>query len=114
MKHTTVNVLGTDYDVQVGKRKELKRLSESNMGECRIYDKELYCLHSKENGCSETERDVRTCEIVAHEMFHAFANEAGLDLDDDTEEKVAIFYMKVWRKMNNAILQVLDDNQLLE
>ena len=39
---------------------------------------------------------------------------AGLDLDDDTEEKVAIFYMKVWRKMNNCILQVLDDNQLLE
>ena len=47
MKHTTVNVLGTDYDVQVGKRKELKRLSEGNMGECRLYDKELYCLHSK-------------------------------------------------------------------
>ena len=114
MKHTTVNVLGTDYDVQVGKRKELKRLSEGNMGECRMYDKELYCLHSKEKGSSETERDVRTCEIVAHEMFHAFANEAGLDLDNDTEEKVAIFYMKVWRKMNNCILQVLDDNQLLE
>jgi hypothetical protein len=113
MIHTSVEVLGTEYDVQVGKRKELP-ITKGNMGECRVYGKEIYCVHNREDNCSKQERDERTSEIVAHEMFHAFANEAGLDLDDDTEERVAIFYMKVWRKMNNAILQVLDDNQLLE
>ena len=111
---SVVNVLGTDYTVTLDKRKNLTHLSKDNMGECRVYSKELACLRSKENDCTEEERDERACEIVAHEIFHAFVNESGLCVDDDIEEMFAYWYMKVWRKMNNAILQVLDENGLLD
>lgn len=114
MSTTKVDVLGTEYSVTLDKRKKLTRLSKDNMGECRVYSKELNCLRSKENGCNEEEKEKRAEEIVAHEMFHAFVNESGLCVSDDVEEVFAYWYMKVWRKMNNAILQVLDENGLLD
>lgn len=75
-------------------------------------------LHSLEGDVTEYEKDKRAEEIVAHEIFHAYCNESGnesgIDIDDDTEEKFAVWYMKMWRKMNNSILQVLDENGLLD
>ena len=113
MKQSKVPVLGTEYLVNIGDREELP-LDKDNMGECRIYSKGINVLQSCENGCSAYEKDKRAEEIVAHEIFHAFCNESGLDVDEDTEEKFAVWYMKMWRKMNNAILQVLDENGLLD
>ena len=43
-----------------------------------------------------------------------FINESGVDLEPDIEEQIACFYMKNWRKMNNSILEVLDETGFLD
>lgn len=43
-------------------------------------------------------------EIIAHEFLHAYLNEAGVDIENCTEENVCDFYMKNWRKLNDSIL----------
>lgn len=106
------NVLGTPYEVLLGDRKEIN-MSEDNMGECRVYSKKVLVC-TEQGDCTEEELEVKVQEIVAHEFFHAYANEAGLDLDSDTEEMVATFFMKNWRKMNNSILAVLDETGFLD
>lgn len=113
MKQSKVSVLDTEYLVNIGERKEIG-LSEENMGECRIYSKKINVLDSMDDCVLVSESEQRAREIIAHEIFHAFCNESGLAVDDDTEELFATWYMKVWRKMSNAILQVLDENGLLD
>ena len=112
MKKLIHNVLGTDYEVILDEKDQLDMLEE-NMGECRIYSKKILVSISQ-NDCTEEELRVRTQEIVTHEFFHAYANEAGLDIDPDTEEMLATFFMKMWRKMNNSILEVLDKTGFLD
>lgn len=100
------NVMGTPYEVLIGERKDIG-MSEDHMGECRVYSKKiLVCTDLGD--CTEEERDVRVRETIAHEIFHAYANEAGLDLSDDQEEMVATFYMKNYKKMYDSILEILD------
>lgn len=106
------NVLGTPYEVLLGDRKEIC-MSEDNMGECRVYSKKVLVC-TEQGDCTEEELEVRVQEIIAHEFFHAYANEAGLDLDGDTEEMIATFFMKNWRKMNDSILTVLDETGFLD
>ena len=113
MKTQEVSVLGTPYIVKVGEREEVGLCKEHD-GECRQYSHIIKVHHSLEGVDDVGERDQRTEEIVAHEMFHAFVAESGLDISEDIEENIACWYMKVWRKMNNNILQVLDENHLLE
>lgn len=113
MKQSIVSILGTDYLVSAGNRKEIC-LDKSNDGEFRRFSNNIKVLHSLEGDVTEYEKDKRAEEIVAHEIFHAYCNESGIDVDDDTEEKFAVWYMKIWRKMNNSILQVLDENGLLD
>ena len=112
MKKLIHSVLGTYYEVMLGEKDQLD-MSEENMGECRSYSKKILVSTSQDD-CTEEELRVRTQEVVAHELFHAYANEAGLDLDPDTEEKVASFFMKTWKKMNNSILEVLDESGFLD
>lgn len=106
------SVLGTKYEVLLGDREEIG-ISKDNMGECRNYSKKIL-VSTEQDDCTEEELMIRTQEIVAHEIFHAYANEAGLDLTPDTEEMVANFFMKTWRKMNNSILEVLDESGFLD
>lgn len=113
MKKSLVNVLGEEYTCKLGERCEVG-LSPDFEGECRPYLKELRVLHSLEGVDSVEEKDSRTEGIVAHEIFHAFVSESGLDIPEDVEETLACWYMKMWRKMNNSILQVLDENGLLD
>lgn len=112
MKTQTVSVLGTDYEVCVGKREEIGLPKEFD-GECRQFSHVVKVHHSFEGVEGMNERDQRTEETVAHEMFHAFVSESGLNIDENTEELLAQWYMKVWRKMNNCIMQVLDSCQIL-
>lgn len=112
MKDIVHSVLGTEYEVLFGAREEI-HMSEENMGECKVYAKEILVCTDR-GDCDEGENIVRVQEIVAHEFFHAYANEAGLDLDPDTEERVACFFMKTWRKMTNSILAVLDESGFLD
>lgn len=112
MKKSVHNVLGTPYEVLLGNRDEIN-MSDENMGECRVYSKKILVCTEK-GDCTDEELEVRVQEIIAHEFFHAYANEAGLDLDSDTEEMVATFFMKTWRKMSDSILAVLDETGFLD
>lgn len=114
MRKMVHNVLGTEYEVLFGDRKDID-MSIENMGECRVYTKKI--LICTERGCcTEEELRVRVQEVVAHEVLHAYLNEAGVDLDTgrDIEEKMCDFYMKNWRKINNSILEILDENDFFD
>lgn len=112
MEEFVHNVLGTEYFVKIGTRKGVG-LSEENMGECRIYAKEiLMCTEDPE--CTKKELKVRTQEVVAHELLHAYFNEAGVTFEPEVEEKVCEFFMKNWRKLNNSIIEVLDKIGVLD
>lgn len=106
------NVLDTPYTVKVGK-KDLINIADDNMGECKTYAKEILVCTEDEK-CTEKELRVRTQEILAHEFLHAYLNEAGVELSDEAEEKICYFFMKNWRKMNNSILEVLDELGFLD
>ena len=109
------SVLGTDYEVLLGDREEIG-LSEENMGECRVYAKKILVC-TEQGDCTEEELRVKVQEIVAHEFLHAYLNEAGVDIglsQCDNEEKMCDFYMKNWRKLNNSILEVLDESGFLD
>ena len=112
MKELKIDVMGCIYKVLVGKADEI-HIDKENMGECRTWGKKILVKTDKED-CKKRELEVRTQEILAHEIFHAYANEAGLDLDDRTEEMVANFFMKNWRKMNDSILEILDVTGFLD
>lgn len=113
MKVIHTDVLGTDYEVNVGKRKELS-LPRHLAGQCAPFLQKILVEHSMRKCGTEKERDGRTTEVVAHEIFHAYVRESGLDLDEDVEETLAIWYEKMWRKMNNSICGVLDELGLLD
>ena len=112
MKSLIHSVLGTDYEVLIGCREEIN-ISEENMGECRVYAKKILVC-TDQGDCTEEELRVKVQEIVAHEFLHAYLNEAGVDLTDGDEEKLCDFYMKNWRKLNNSILEVLDESGFLD
>ena len=111
-KELVHNILGTPYIVEFGDRSEIV-IDDNNLGECKVYKKKiLVCTEKYE--CDEIELEARTQEVLAHEIFHAYANEVGLDLDDRTEEMVANFFMKNWRKTNDSILEILDVTGFLD
>ena len=112
MKELKIDVMGCIYKVLVGKADEI-HIDKENMGECRTWGKKILVKTDKE-GCKNRELEVRTQEILAHEIFHAYLNECGLELDSQVEEQLANFYMKNWRKMNNSVLECLDELGLLD
>lgn len=112
MKELKIDVMGCIYKVLVGKADEI-HIDKENMGECRTWGKKILVKTDKED-CKNRELEVRTQEILAHEIFHAYLNECGLELDSQVEEQLANFYMKNWRKMNNSVLECLDKLGLLD
>lgn len=113
MKELHTNVLGTDYKVLVGKRKEIG-IPKSLRGQCCNYSRQVMVEHSMRGCETKEESDRYAAEVMAHEMFHAFINESGLDIPEDIEERLAIWYEKNWRKMNNSICGLLDELGLLD
>ena len=112
MKELKIDVMGCIYKVLVGKADEI-HIDKENMGECRTQGKKILVKTDKED-CNKRELEMRTQEILAHEIFHAYLNECGLELDSQVEEQLANFYMKNWRKMNNSVLECLDELGLLD
>ena len=100
------NVLGTDYDVKLGSRAELEMPIEY-CGLCKEYTKEILVCNDKENGISDREMRERVKEILAHEIFHAYLNEAGLVINHEDEERLCDFYMKNWRKLTNSMKEIV-------
>ena len=113
MQKINTNILGSNYEVQVGKRKETG-ISKELMGQCCPYLHTIQVEHSMRDCETEKERDMRTVDIVAHEVFHAYAHESGLNLPEDIEENIAVWYEKMWRRINNSIIEILDELNLLD
>ena len=93
----------------------------ASMAKTAAMKSKLYAKYSKEilictekGDCTEEELKVKMQEVVAHELLHAYLNEAGVDLDSGGEEKLCDFYMKNWRKINNSILEILDESGFLD
>ena len=108
-----IQILGVDHEVTVGKRKELD-LPKELQGSCAYLLKQILVEHSNRECLTEIEKDKRTCGTVAHEVFHAYVHESGLDLDEATEEKLAVWYETMWRRMSDTILGVLDELGLID
>lgn len=106
-------VLGKDYEVQLGEQKEIN-LPEDLSGQCAYYLNNIKVEHSMRGCDTETEKDRRTVDTVAHELFHAYIHESGVELSEEDEEKLAVWYGVMWRKMNNSILAVLDECGLVD
>lgn len=104
MKETKISILGSVYKVLFGKRKDIK-LDEEYLGECRSYSKEIKVC-TDVSDCKNGELQVRNLEVISHEVFHAYINEAGLDLDENVEEMLASFYQKNHLKMEETISEL--------
>ena len=104
MKEVIHNVMGAEYTILFGDKEEIG-LAKENMGECRVYSKRILVC-TEVDDCTEEELEMRTREILAHEIFHAYLNEAGIEIEEDGEELLASFYMKNWEKMTNSIKEV--------
>ena len=81
--HKTVNVLGTEYRIEIHSSNEDDCLKRNNwMGYCDgalklivladLDDKEKFCYDS------ELQKDISAKETLRHEIVHAFFNESGL------------------------------------
>lgn len=109
-RNLDLDILGSKYLVFFGDREEVN-IPKEFLGECHTYSKVILLVDSDD--CDEpnmTEGDLenRTKEVLVHEIFHAYINESGLDLDPEVEEQLANFYQKNWRKMSNSILDIFD------
>ena len=110
MKTVVHNILGTPYTVKFGTKEELN-ITEEYMGECRVYSKEiLICI--ERGGCTDDELREKTKEILAHEIFHAYLNESGVEIEEEVEEKLATFFMKNWGKMSKSMIELFYDDEL--
>lgn len=108
MKDLRYSILGSLYKVEMGGRDEIEILDE-NMGECRPFSKRILVMTDRED-CTEEEVKVRTEEVIAHELFHAFVFEAGLDLEPHIEELLAVFYSRNHTKMETLISEIMKES----
>lgn len=109
-KKMDYDILGTTYHFIFGTRDKI-HIADGYDGECHVFSKEiLVCTDQGE--CTYEEMQVKVSEILAHEIMHAFLNEAGIDCEQG-EECVCNFYMKNWRKMNNLQMEILDRLSLI-
>ena len=113
MKRLVHNIMGTSYEVLFSENKEEIGMSEENSGECRVFSKKILVC-TERGDCTDEELSIKVQEIIAHEIFHAYVNEAGLDVEPEVEEMFATFFMKNWRKMNYSILDFLDESGFLD
>lgn len=111
MKVLHTDILGTDYAVSVGKRKEIG-LPKHLRGQCCNFLKEIKVEHSM-RGCEvKQESDLLAESTVAHEVFHAYICESGIDIPEDVEEVLAVWYERQWKKMDSTIHSILRELKL--
>lgn len=113
MKELKTKVFDKEYTVKVGTIDELG-LSEDLSGECSYYLNLIKIEDSMRRCEDEIEKDGRTSNTVAHEIFHAFIHESGFDLPEDVEERLAVWFACNWRRMNNSIIGILDELDILD
>ena len=108
-----ISVLGVEYSVMFGNREELELDSERD-GECHLFNKTVKVLLEKDDVCiCESDVNERAKEILTHELLHAFLCESGYDISEDEEERLCNWYMRVWKRLDNCIYEVLDKSLLI-
>ena len=106
MKEFIVDVMGSGYCVRCGLPSEIS-IGEYNAGECKIYSK-VILIDLDKRDCTFAEMMIKLGEVCAHEMLHAFLNEAGIDFDNCNEEGMCYFYMKNYLRLHEAVTYVIE------
>lgn len=80
----TVNVLGTNYTIEIKKYDEEPLFAEKNIdGYCDSFEKKIVVCDMKTHPewTDATDLRISVCnnEILRHEIVHAFLKESGLD-----------------------------------
>lgn len=108
----TVNVLGTDYVMKIGNRKDLD-IADGQCGTCCSYGEKLIKIVTDEFKDDEDANVKLIQEVIMHELAHAFLYESGLVTYSDDE--VLVNWLSVnTRKLMNLALQVQDDLEILD
>lgn len=98
-----ISVLGTDYDMQVKKFSEDRKLSELD-GYCNNYSKEIV-IRDKTEMVQDDDREeskvIRMEHVKRHELVHAFLFESGLD-NYSADEQLVDWIAIQTPKMNEA------------
>lgn len=110
MKKFSVEVLGQQYAVECGTRKECNIPIELE-GQCYNYQKRIHVntVNDQEPDETDVEKEGRIKNTVAHEVFHAFCTESGIYLPGDIEEQLATFYGQQWEKLHSVATQILEE-----
>lgn len=110
----TVNVLGTEYTVKIGKRKNLS-IADEQCGTCCNYGEKLIKIVTdqfNDEGDDEANEELIK-EVMMHELAHAFLYESGLVTYSD-DEVLANWISVNMRKLMNCALQLQDELGLLD
>lgn len=109
MKEFNVEVLGQQYSVKCGTRKECNMPMDLE-GQCYNMQKRIHInmVNDQEPDETDVEREERIKNTAAHEVFHAFCTESGIYLPGDIEEQLATFYGQQWQKLHSVTTQILE------
>lgn len=105
-----VNILGTDYTIQVGSVDDNPKL-ENAIGLCELYSKKIVL-----SDLAEAEKDVMAVDdmeefkkkVLRHEIIHAFFGESGLRScseyveDEELVDWIAIQFPKMLKAFNEV------------
>lgn len=110
MKEFSINIFGEKYTVKMGAKSEIGL--RDNIGGVKLYEREI--LIDTNKGDDEgvyTDKGLKNKveSIIAHEIFHAYLNEAGIYIPEDLEELMATFYEKNWRRMYDSVFDILNE-----
>lgn len=81
MDNRTVNILGTEYEIQSSEDIYKTLMKSQNTGECDMYTK-VISISPQEFIVNDSREDVRKSIYnicMRHEILHAFFHEAGVD-----------------------------------
>lgn len=107
VRKVKASILGVEYTVILGSRKEVPVEPEFD-GLCYIYDKIIYIVTDKEDVLTQEGKYETLDEILYHEVAHAFIFESGYTANSD-EESLVVWLSKYTRRINNCVLEILDD-----
>lgn len=115
-----VYILDTLYTVLIGERDEIQFYDKELIGECQTYGKKILIVHDNWEGekqLTDFERDVRTTEVIIHEVTHAFLHESGIQTGDSYSEEAVCCFLEVnmvkIMKVVKGILDILGIDDLV-
>lgn len=83
MEKRTINILGTEYEAQIGvELKDEPRLKDCD-GFTDFTTKKIFIGKFIQDGKSFSDLETYTRKVIRHEVVHAFLFESGLDVNSD-------------------------------